>query len=95
MWAVAIKANNPGKVMPCHCSKGKSEAMAKNSVTSDVVLWVIFSTPPTITTSYKPESTANIPALRATAEDAHAASVLMAGMCSKPAQSAIVEPVCP
>lgn len=81
--------------MPCHCSKGKSEAIAKNSVTSGVVLWVIFSTPPTITMSHKPESTANIPALRAAPEEAQAVSVLVAGMCSSPAQSATVAPVCP
>ncbi len=88
-----MRAYNPGKVIPCHCSNGKSEAMARNSVTSGVVRWVIFSTPPTITMSCMPESMAKIPALSAAPDEAQADSSLIAGLGSKPAQSAKVGPV--
>ena len=69
--------------------------MARYSVTSEVFLWVIFSTPATMTVSYSPLMTANIPVLSATADELHAASVLIDGIGVSPAQSAIVGPVCP
>ncbi len=92
MWAVATIAKSPGKVKPFHCSKGKSHAMAKYSVTSAVVLCVIFSTPPTMTTSARPERTANTPQRMAVAEEPQAPSVLKAWIGSKPAQSSTVGP---
>ena len=90
-----MRAKRPGNVTPFHCSNGKSAAIARYSVTSGVVRFVIFSTPPTMTTSYIPESIAMIPYLIAAADEAQAVSILIAGAGNSPVQSERVGAMCP
>src|SRR5207247_8679116 len=72
MWAVAINAKRPGKVIPFHGSNGESEAVARMPVTSGIGWFVIFSTPPTRTLSQWFDLLAIIAPRRAEPEDAHA-----------------------
>ncbi len=57
MWATAIMAYRPGKVTPCKASQSWSAAVARAYVASPPLMSVIFSTPPTRTTSLIPLAT--------------------------------------
>ncbi len=65
MWALAMAPNMPGKVRPAGTSYSPSAADASTSVTPSVGSEVIFSTPPTSTTSYIPLAIAITPSRKA------------------------------
>ena len=85
----------PGKVRPAGTSYNPSAAEAKTSVTPSVGKPVIFSTPPTNTTSYIPEAMAVMPSRKALPLLAQAFSIRVTGTGVMPNQSARMGAVCP
>ena len=85
----------PGKVRPAGTSYSPSAAEASTSVTPSVGSEVIFSTPPTRTTSYMPLAMAITPSRRALPLLAQAFSTRVIGVGVIPSQSAMMGAVCP
>ena len=79
MCALAMAPKIPGKVRPAGTSYSPSAAEASTSVTPSVGSDVIFSTPPTRTTSYMPLAMAITPSRKALPLLAHAFSMRVIG----------------
>ena len=76
---LAIMAYSEGRVTPIPASHSASEVALRIWLMESSSRSVIFSAPPTMTTSCIPDATAMTPCLKATPPEAPPASVLMAG----------------
>jgi hypothetical protein len=84
MWRRAIIANSAAKVPPALISPARSPAPARISDTRGVDWEVIFSTPVTSTTSYRPAAMLENAWKNADPPEAQAASMRVAGTPSIP-----------
>src|SRR5438093_12007330 len=88
MWGRGNQCKEAGKVLTVQLFNRLFEGVARMPVTSGVGWFVIFSTPPTRTMSYRFDMMAMIPQRSADPDDAHAFSILIAGAGKSPAQLA-------